>query len=139
MIQPNTTWYLGYVGDGSSYGNYHYKASICATVDANTSTQNCTKITDTSKYTTASIALPRVGEMFTSQITRGTKAIFWTLTPYNTSYVRYVRTDGNLAYYSPTNGYGARPSMYLKSTIKIAINNTGNGTYEKPYSISYSE
>jgi len=132
MIEPNTTWYLGGVGSGSSFGNHHYKASICATVDASVSMSTCD---EKATSTTASIALPRVGEMFTSQITRGSKANFWTLTPYSTSSVRNVRSYGNLYYLNPTNGDGARPSMYLKSTIKIATGNTGNGTYEYPYSI----
>jgi len=132
MIESNTTWYLGGVGSGDNFGNYHYKASICASVDTNTSTLNCTKTTTTA---TASIALPRVGEMFTSQITRGTKDYFWTLTPYSTSSVRIVDRYGNLTTDTPTYDNGARPSMYLKSNIVIASNNTGNGTYEYPYSL----
>ena len=133
MIEPNTTWYLGGVGSGDSFGNYHYKASICASVDASVSMNACT---EKATSTTASIALPRVGEMFTSQITRGTKASFWTLTPYSASEVRYVPKDGTLNISVPSNGYyGARPSMYLKSGVVIASNNTGNGTYEYPYQI----
>jgi len=132
MIQPNTTWYLGGVGSGDDYGNYHYKASICATVDASVSMNACTS---KAASTTASIALPRAGEMFTSQITRETKADFWTLTPYSASRVRRVDYFGNLNSRAPTYGHGARPSMYLKSTIKIATGNTGNGTYEYPYQI----
>jgi len=130
MIQPSTTWYLASVGDGTSY-----KASICSQVDVNTSTQNCTK---TSTTTTASIALPRLGEMFTSLITRANlnTAAFWTLTPHSTSDVRYMDTNGIIDKNSSTFVYGARPSMYLKSTVKIASDNTGNGTYEKPYKLS---
>ena len=30
---------------------------------------------------------------------------------------------------------GARPSMYLKSTVRIASSNTGDGTYDNPYDI----
>ena len=133
MIQPNTTWYLGGVGSGDSFGNYHYKASICASIDASVSMNSCTS---KATSTTASIALPRVGEMFTSQITRGTKDSFWTLTPLSALYyVRYVQHNGDLVGYDSIYAYGARPSMYLKSTIKIASGNTGNGTYEYPYQI----
>ena len=132
MIQPNTAWYLG--GVGASFGNYHYKASICASVDASVSMNACDEKTTS---TTASIALPRAGEMFTSQITRGTKAKFWTLTPSSSSSVWDVDRYGNLYSSDPTGGSGARPSMYLKSTIKIASGNTGNGTYEYPYKIQW--
>jgi len=135
MIEPNTTWYLGGVGSGSSFGNHHYKASICATVDAGVSMSACD---EKATSTTASIALPRAGEMFTSHITRGSKASFWTLTPYSPLYVWYVYNYGTLLNNFPTSGYGARPSMYLKSNVVIASNNTGNGTYEYPYSLEIS-
>lgn len=77
--------------------------------------------------------------MFTSQITRGTKDYFWTLTPYDTFGVHIVYYDGDLFNNDPPFGHGARPSMYLKSGIKIASNNTGNGTFEKPYSIELGQ
>jgi len=131
MIEPSTTWYLGTVGNG-----VNYKASICANINANTSMNDCT---EKAISTTASIGLPRVGEMFTSQTTRETKSNFWTLTPYSSSRVRLVNDGVYLFYYDPTNGHGARPSMYLKSGIKIASSNTGNGTYEYPYSIELGQ
>ena len=128
MIEPNTTWYLGTVESGA-----HYKASICATVDSSISMNECSP---TQSLTQASIGLPRVGEMFTSQITRGEYDEFWTLTPrYSTSDVNFVAGTGFMSLEYPTHGYGARPSMYLKANVKIARNNTGNGTYEHPYSV----
>jgi len=130
MIEPSTTWYLGTVGSG-----VNYKASICANIDVTKSMNACT---DKATSTTASIGLPRVGEMFTSQITRGTKANFWTLTPYDMSNVLNVGYD-SVGINNPYRGYGARPSMYLKSGIKIASSNTGNGTYEYPYSIELGQ
>jgi len=130
MIEPSTTWYLGTVGSG-----VNYKASICANIDVTKSMNACT---DKATSTTASIGLPRVGEMFTSQITRGTKANFWTLTPYDMSNVLNVGYD-SVGINNPYRGYGARPSMYLKSGIKIASSNTGNGTFEKPYSIELGQ
>ena len=127
MIERDTTWYLGTVGSGTNY-----KASTCSTVDSNTDTKMCEKTTST---TIANIGLPRYGEIFTSQITRGTKDYFWTLTPYSASSVWYANGDGYLNNFNPTGVYGARPSMYLKSNIRIASSNTGDGTYEKPYDI----
>ena len=130
MIEPSTTWYLGTVGSGENY-----KASICASIDAKKSMNDCE---EKATSTTANIGLPRAGEMFTSQITRGTRQKFWTLTPHSPSpsYVNYVSDDVTLGSGTPSRGYGARPSMYLKSTIKIASSNSGNGTFEKPYKLS---
>ncbi len=128
MIEPNTTWYLGTVADGNSY-----KASICATVDANINVSTCTK---TSVNTTANIGLPRMGEMFTSQMTRGTKANFWTLTPSSSFSVWFVNERSGFYHNTDSmSGYGARPSMYLKSNVVISKDNTGDGTYEHPYDI----
>ncbi len=135
MVEPNTIWFLGTVGDWISY-----KASICQTADANISTLNCERTTAIAK---AYIGLPRVGEMFTSQITRGSKIQFWTLTPYSTSYVRFLHPDNSLSTSVgstnnnelPTIPRSIRPSLYLKSNVVIANNNTGDGTYEHPYEI----
>lgn len=124
MIEPNTTWYLGTIAGGVSY-----KKSVCATVDANTDIRTCTKTTNT----TANIGLPRLGEMFTSQITRKEKESFWTLTPQTTLDVLSV--SNTFQGKTPTNSFGARPSMYLKSNVVISKNNTGDGTYEHPYDI----
>ncbi len=132
MIAPDTTWYLGKVGDGENY-----KSSICKVVDANISANSCEKTEET---TIANIALSRVGEIFTSHITReldGTSD-FWTLTPSST--VRSVLFNGSLA--SPVlerMSIKARPSMYLKAGVRIASANTGYGTYEHPYEIELGE
>ena len=56
---------------------------------------------------------------------------WWTLTPYSTSNVRYVYyyggTDRNN---SPAYSYGSRPSINLKSDVKII---DGDGTVDNPY------
>lgn len=127
MIEPNKIWYLGTVGTGTSY-----KASICASVNANIDTAACSK---TTAIATSNIGLPRIGEMFASQITRGVKSTFLTLTPYNSSdQVWYFSNRGNLTDNGNKVG-GARPSMYLKENVIISKDNTGNGTYEHPYDI----
>jgi len=127
MIEPNRIWYLGTVGNGTNY-----KSSICKVVDTNISVSSCEKIEET---TFANIALPRVGEMFVNQITRGESENFWTLTPYSSTLVRSMNSNGALYNSNPTSGFGIRPSMYLKSNVVIARNNTGDGTYEHPYEI----
>ena len=55
---------------------------------------------------------------------------WWTLTSYNSSNMRGVYSDGNANYNIPTIAYGIRPSLNLKSNIKIV---DGNGTEEDPY------
>ncbi len=120
LIQPNTNWYFGTLPPG---GNYR------STIDS-------------SKVVQANIGLPRLGEMFTSSISRSDvnrEAYFWTLTPYSgpvaISSAHYYVNNRFAGYATPTNSYTIRPSLYLKSTVKIASTNTGDGTYEHPYSI----
>ena len=55
---------------------------------------------------------------------------WWTLTPYRSSYVRYVYDDGTARGNAPTNSRGVRPSINLKSSVRIV---DGNGTIENPY------
>ena len=58
---------------------------------------------------------------------------WWTLTPYSSSRVhslRRVAYDGNAYYYDPANSLGVRPSINLKSSVRIV---DGNGTIENPY------
>ncbi len=58
---------------------------------------------------------------------------WWTLTPYSTSVVWYVNCDGNAYSYGPSNAYGVRPSINLKSSVKIV---DGDGTVSNPYRLS---
>ena len=59
---------------------------------------------------------------------------WWTLTPYSSSDVRYVSYNGNADNDSPSsNSYGARPSINLKSNVKIV---DGDGTIDNPYRLN---
>ena len=119
MIEGNTTWYLGTVGEAN------YK--LAKYQDATGS--NLTKST-----TTAKIGLLRLGELMAGQFDKnGNNTDYWTLTPYSTSDVRYVSSYGYVYYDSPTNSYGSRPSMNLKSTVKIV---SGTGTKSDPFQLS---
>ena len=120
MIEDNTTWYLGTVGDAN------YK--LAKYQDATGS--NLTKST-----TTAKIGLLRLGELMAGQFDKnGNNTDYWTLTPYSTSYVRNVGNYGNgHNLYSPTDSTGSRPSMNLKSTVKIV---SGTGTKSDPFQLS---
>ncbi|MDD6419622.1 MAG: DUF6273 domain-containing protein [Clostridium sp.] len=120
MIEDNTTWYLGTVGSGANYKLAKY--------------QDATGSNLTTSTTTAKIGLLRIGELMAGQFDKyGNNTIYWTLTPYSTSYVRDVYNDGYVDYDSPTGSYGSRPSMNLKSTVKIV---SGTGTKSDPFVIS---
>ena len=58
---------------------------------------------------------------------------WWTLTPYNTSYVRSVLSHGYVFYNDPADAYGVRPSINLKSSVRIA---DGDGTIDNPYRLN---
>ena len=56
---------------------------------------------------------------------------WWTLTPNDASFVRQVGSDGNNGgYSSPEDSSGSRPSINLKSAVKII---DGDGTADNPY------
>ena len=58
---------------------------------------------------------------------------WWTLTPYSSSRVRSVTDDGSETDYNPSNANGVRPSINLKSNIKIV---DGDGTVDNPYRLN---
>ena len=58
---------------------------------------------------------------------------WWTITPYSTSFVRFVNSGGQANAYNPLNGYGVRPSINLKTNVKIV---DGNGTVDNPYRLN---
>ena len=119
MIEDNTTWYLGTVGDAS------YKLAKY---------QDATGSNLTISTTTAKIGLLRIGELMAGQFDGDVYNIdYWILTPYNTSNVRFVSSYGYGDCSSPTTSYGSRPSMNLKSTVKIV---SGTGTKSDPFVIS---
>ena len=55
---------------------------------------------------------------------------WWTLTPYSASRVLSVYGNGYVTNNSPVAAYGARPSINLKSSVKIV---SGDGTENNPY------
>ena len=120
MIEDNTTWYLGTVGSETNYRLAKY--------------QDATGSNLTTSTTTAKIGLLRLGELMAGQFDKyANKANYWTLTPYNsTQYVNLVMGNG-LDYESPSFSWGSRPSMNLKSTVKIV---SGKGTKSSPFVIS---
>ena len=122
-----STYYIG-----TNTGSTGYKASICATASNTVATKDCEKTTST---WIGLVGLPRYGEMFASQQGSGysSSSAMWLMNPYSTSNVWDVSYFGNGSSYSPTDTYGGRPSINLKSNIKIT---GGNGTKEEPFEIS---
>ena len=122
-----STYYIPTVSDGTSYKN-----AVCATASNIVTTKDCEKTTST---WTGLVGLPRYGEMFASQQGNGSSSSsrMWLMNPYSTSNVWYVDNDGGGTYTSASNTYGGRPSINLKSNIKIT---GGNGKKENPFEIS---
>ena len=120
MIEDNTTWYLGAVGYGTNYKLAKY--------------QDITGSNLTTSTTTAKIGLLRLGELMTEQFSKAdNNTSYWTLTPYSTTDVRYVSNLGHSVGSAPGNSNGSRPSMNLKSTVKIV---SGTGTKSDPFILS---
>ena len=80
----------------------------------------------------ATIGLGYYGEMFSSQFGDGysSSTNTWLMTIYSSSGVWNVYYDGSAYNSSPTSSRGVRPSMYLKSDVKIA---DGFGMPHDPY------
>ena len=119
MIEDNTTWYLGTVGNGTSYKLAKYASASSATVTSNT--------------TTAKVGLLRLGELNAGQFDNFINKIsYWTLTPYNTSNVRYVASNSYANNNAVTISRGIGPSINLKSNIVIT---SGDGTKKNPFEV----
>ena len=137
-LNDNSTGYLknlkntyGELFDSGLYylgtSGYNYKLSVCA----NTTSEN-TKICDkTSQVGTFNIGLPRYGEMFATQQGGGSSSIMlWLMNRYDSINVWCVYAWGTVAHNSPSNARGSRPTLHLKSTVKII---SGSGTESDPY------
>ncbi len=121
MIEDNTTWYLGTVGDGASYKLAKYT--------------NTTDNILTSSVTTAKVGLLRMGELMAGQFDRvSNNTNYWTLTPYSSSTVWNVLSNGNAYTNLPSRGSsGVLPSINLKSNVIIT---GGDGTLQNPFTLS---
>ena len=83
----------------------------------------------------ATIGLGYYGEMFSSQFGDGyaSSTDTWSMTIYSSSNVWHVRSYGYADFDSLTYSYGVRPSMYLKSNVKIV---SGSGMPNDPYTLT---
>ena len=141
----NNTWYnslssKNMIESGTYYiktrkndvANSSYKNSLCNTDNTTETTKNCTR---TTTVWNGYVGLPRYGEMFASQQGSGSSSssYMWLLTPDSSYYVSDIFSVNVSSYNGYTRTLAARPSMYLKSTVKIT---GGNGTKSNPFTIS---
>ena len=121
MIEDSTTWYLGTVGNATSYKLAKYTDSSGSTL--------------TSSTTNAKAGLLRYGELMGGQFDRyGNNTSYWMLTPYSSSNVWYFNNyDSGLHSLPSGNLYGIRPSINLKSNVIIT---GGDGTKNNPFEIA---
>ena len=122
MIEDNTTWYLGAVDYGTNYKLAKYQSATGSNLTTST--------------TTTKIGLLRLGELMTGQFDKDdNNTYYWMLTPFPSyrGYVSNVYNDGSGEGSGPATSYGLRPSMNLKSTVKIV---SGTGTKSDPFQLS---
>ena len=120
MIEENTAWYLGMVGDGASYRLAKYSSEIGS--DFTTST------------TIASVGLLRLGELMAGQFDRyENNMLYWTLTPHSIPTMRIVHYGSDLYHFDLFLEYGIRPALHLKQNVIIT---EGTGTREAPFQIA---
>ena len=135
----NDTTVDGFLGNLRDYENFIVTdATWDATLDA-TSLGSITRPNGTTTVTDA-VGLLNIYEYQTSY--KGTnyrngylnnELWWWTLTPYITSSVRNVYSNGNANYILSANASGVRPSINLKSSVKIV---DGDGTIDNPYRLN---
>ena len=135
----NDTTVDGFLGNLRDYEKFIVTDAVWdATLDA-TSLGNITRPNGTSLVTCA-VGLLNTYEYQTSY--KGTDFSngylnngldWWSLTPYSSSSVRSVYIDGDVGGNGPSNASGVRPSINLKSNVKIV---DGDGTEDNPYRLN---
>ena len=123
MIEDSTTWYLGTVGEGTSYKLAKYTD---------------TNMSGYATSTDAKVGLLRLGELMAGQFekfyangsTTGLTTYYWLLTPYSLSRVRVVNNNGSMGYGRSSSRNDVRPSINLKSNVQIT---SGTGTKSNPF------
>ena len=138
----NNTWYNSLASNSMlDKGTYYikvmssvfYKNFLCNTNNTTETTKDCVKTT--SIWNSGYVGLPRYGEMFASQQGNGynSSSTIWLITPYSSSNVWSVSSLGHAGSSNPSNTFGVRPSINLKSNIVIT---GGSGTKSNPFTIA---
>ena len=136
----NDTTVDGFLGNLRDYENFIVTdAKWNATLDA-TSLGSITRPSDSGTIVTNAVGLLNMYEYQSSY--HGTTysngylnngLYWWTLTPYSASDVRSVYRDGSENFNISTIAYGVRPSINLKSSVRIV---DGDGTIDNPYRLN---
>ncbi len=130
----NDTTVDGFLGNLRNYENFIVTNSVWDATQDNTSLGSIQRPNGTTTVTT-SVGLLNMYE-YQSSNNGGTNGYlnnglyWWTLTPYSASYVSSVYSSGTTTYNTPSSAYGVRPSINLKSSVRIV---DGNGTIDNPY------
>ena len=116
MIEDNTTWYLGTVGDGTSYKLAKY-------VD--------TSMSEYATSTESKVGLLRYGELMSGQFkSYQNNAYYWLLTIYDDTSLRIVDNYNQVSNFQPSGSWCIRPSLNLKSSVQIT---SGTGVKSDPF------
>ena len=134
----NDTSVDGFLGNLRDYKNFIVTdAKWNATLDA-TSLGSITRPSNSGTIVTDAVGLLNMYEYQSSNdgstdgyLNNGLS--WWTLTPYSSSFVRYVNGNGSASNDRPSSAGGVRPSINLKSSIKIV---DGDGTVDNPYRLN---
>ena len=133
----NDTSVDGFLGNLRDYENFIVTDATWDATQDNTSLGSIQRPNGTTTVTT-SVGLLNMYEYQSSNNgdTNGylnNGLYWWTLTPYSSSAVRYVHYNGSTSYISPRGAYGVRPSINLKSNVRIV---NGDGTIDNPYRLN---
>ena len=119
MIEENTTWYLGTVGQGMSYKLAKYTDTEMNNLTSNT--------------TIAKAGLLRLGELMAGKFDRNeNNATYWLLSPYSSVGPRTLTSYGYSAYNTSVATNYICPSLNLKSNVIIT---SGDGTLQNPFTL----
>ena len=122
MIEDDTTWYLGPLGEGSlSYKLAKYKDI---------------SMSDYTTSTNAKVGLLRIGEIMLGQFDRvENNTGYWTLTN-GSGFVYFSSSAGGGGENGPSASRGIKPALNLKSNVVIT---GGIGTKNNPFTIKLAD
>ena len=133
----NDTSVDGFLGNLRDYENFIVTDAVWDATRDSTSLGSITRPNGTTTVT-ASVGLLNMYEYQSSNngetngyLNNGLD--WWTLTPYSSSDVRNVYVNGDTYNFSPSDEYGVRPSINLKSNVRIV---NGDGTIDNPYRLN---
>ena len=122
MIEDNTTWYLGTVGNGASYKLAKYTDVNMTSLTSNT--------------TTAKIGLLRLGELMSGQYNiSSSNSNYYYLTPSSGNSIWTIIQYGVVYGYPINNSYAIKPTFNLKSNVIIT---SGDGTKNNTFTLELS-